>query len=579
MKRKGAIFAAIAALAIGVYFLVTARHGKVAAADFLPEEVLVVVEQQELGPLLADFKGSRLGRAITGIDLVKIAADLGMPPQEVERFSDVRKQMGDFLNSQVFEEFFGREFTLAFLPVADMASVDPGKTGASSLLLISRPSHDTDILKLVTTLFARQLNQTSSPHGTYTINRYAVEEGVVLSAAAVEGFVIAAFDEGLVRASLDRFTAQSAGKKGTLAQSSEYIRLRHEFVDAKFFAYVSVPMLHAQAGQLAANLDMPEQEELLKALDQWKGWNGMAFGAWKEKGRIRDKGVILFNREKQDALVAGMCSVTPTENKSYAMVPADIMGYYWTNTLNMSMFWKMFTQEMQGSEEQLRSMEQDVKTSTGLELEQILAMFGSEAALLMKEVVTDGFIPLPHGALILKIEKEEELLKVIQSQLAGMDIAIQTGEYKGAALHSLDISFHPTLRPVYALYQGYLILAGTADMAKMMIDSRESGGLTGEKSFQQVNEGLHKELTGVNNSVSYLKVSSLLRMIRDLANWGGAILSMQDPEVAMKSKVVLEQLVFPLLDGFAMYEVMGARSVIRDDAIVLESVVILAQQD
>jgi len=577
MKRKWAIFAAIAVLAIGVYLLVTARHDKVTAADFLPEEILVVVEQQELGPLLADFKGSRLGRAITAIDFVKISSDLGMPAQELETISAVRRQMDDFLNSQVFQEFFGREFTLAFLPVADTALADPEKTATSSLLFISRPSHDADILKLATTLFARQLNQTSTRHGAYTINHYAVEEGLVLSAATVEGFVLAAFDEGLVRAGLDRFTAQSSGKNGSLAQNSEYIRLRHEFVDAKLFAYVSVPMLHAQAGRLAANLDMPEQEELLKAIDQWKGWNGMAFGAWKEEGRIRDKGVILFNREKQDALVAGMCGVTPAENKSYAMVPADIIGYYWTNTLNMTMFWEMFTREMEGSEEQLKSMEQDVKTSTGLELGQILAMFGSEAALLLKEVVTDGFIPLPHGALLLKIEKEEELLKLLQSQLARMDIPIQTGEYKGTALHSLDISFHPSLRPVYALYQGYLILAGTVDMVKMMIDSRESGGLTGEKSFQQVNEGLHKGLTGANNSVSYLKVSSLLQMIRDLANWGGTILSMQDPEVALKSKVVLEQLVLPLLDGFAMYEVMGARSVIRDDAIVLESTMILAQ--
>jgi len=133
MKRKWAIFAAIAVLAIGAYLLVTARHDKVTAADFLPEEILVVVEQQELGPLLADFKGSRLGRAITAIDFVKISSDLGMPAQELETISAVRRQMDDFLNSQVFQEFFGREFTLAFLPVADTALADPEKTATSSL--------------------------------------------------------------------------------------------------------------------------------------------------------------------------------------------------------------------------------------------------------------------------------------------------------------------------------------------------------------------------------------------------------------------------------------------------------------
>jgi hypothetical protein len=126
------------------------------------------------------------------------------------------------------------------------------------------------------------------------------------------------------------------------------------------------------------------------------------------------------------------------------------------------------------------------------------------------------------------------------------------------------------------MHQGYLILAGSADMVKKIIDSQGSQGLIAEKSFQQVNEGLHKGLTGSNNSVSYVKFSSLLKMIRELANWGGTILSMQDPETGRKSKVVFDQLIFPLLDGLGMYEAMGSRSVIQDDSLIMESTMILA---
>lgn len=578
MKKTGAILAAVVVMAVVLYFLVTARMSKVTAADFLPEEVLVVAEQHDLAPLLEDFKGSRLGRALTGIDYVRVATDLGMASQEVEKITGVGKKMDDFLNSPLFQEFFGKEFTLALLPVVDVASPTPEKTAAGSLLLISRPSHNVDMLKLMSSLFTHQLNQTSIQHGNFTLNQYVLGEGVTLSVAAVEGYVVAAFDQGVVQASLDRFTGTPSGNKGTLAKNSEYIRLRQEFIDAKSFVYVSLPMLHGQAGRLAASLDMPEQEELLKAIDQWKGWNGMAFGAWNEKGQIRDKGVVLFTKEQLDPLVAGMCGVKPMENKTYAMVPGDAIGYYWTNTLNMGTFWKMFTREMQGSEEQLKAMARDVKANTGFELEQILAMFGSEAAVLLKEVVTDGFIPLPNGAVFLKIEKEADLTAMIQALLAKMDIAIQAEEYKGTVLNSLEISFHPSQRPVYALHQGYLILSGSVDLVKKIIDSPGNpGGLAGEKGFQQVNEGLHKGLTGVNNSVSYLQVSSLLKMFRELANWGGAILSMQDPETAQKSKAVLERVILPLFDGLAMYEVMGSRSVIRDDAILMESTIILAQ--
>jgi len=576
MKKTGVMLAIMVVVAVGLYFFVTARSGKVTAADFLPEEILLAVEQQELGLLLEEYKNSRLGHSITGIDYLKVAADLGMALDDVDKIRSANKQMVDFFNGPVFQEFFAKEFTLAVLPVADANPASPEKTVSGSLILLSRPSHDADVLKLLSSLFIEKLNQTTIQHGKYSIHQVTLDEGIVLNVTTVQGYVIAALDVGLVQACLDRFDTKSASKKSTLAQNSEYIRLRHEFIDAKCFVYVSMPMLHNQVEKFAKNLDIPEHDELLKAIDQWKGWNGVAFGAWKEKGQIRDKGVVLFNKEKLDPLVAKMCSVKPTENKTYAMVPADILGYYWTNTLNMGMFWEMFSREMQGSEEQLKAIEKEVKSSTGLELNQILAMFGSEAAVLMKEMVTDGFIPLPNGAIFLKIEKEADLLKMIKSQLAKMDIVIQAEEYKGVTLNTLDISFHPSLRPVYVMHQGYLILAGSADMVKKIVDSQGGLGLSAEKSFQQVNDGLHKGLTGSNNSVSYIKFSSLLKMIKEVANWGGTILAMQDPETGQKSKVVLDQLVFPLLDGLAMYEVMGSRSVILDDAIIMESTMILA---
>jgi len=576
MKKTGVMLAIMVVVAVGLYFFVTARSGKVTAADFLPEEILLAVEQQDLGLLLEEYKNSRLGHSITGIDYLKVAADLGMALDDVDKIRSANKQMVDFFNGPVFQEFFAKEFTLAVLPVADANPASPEKTVSGSLILLSRPSHDADVLKLLSSLFIEKLNQTTIQHGKYSIHQVTLDEGIVLNVTTVQGYVIAALDVGLVQACLDRFDTKSASKKSTLAQNSEYIRLRHEFIDAKCFVYVSMPMLHNQVEKFAKNLDIPEHDELLKAIDQWKGWNGVAFGAWKEKGQIRDKGVVLFNKEKLDPLVAKMCSVKPTENKTYAMVPADILGYYWTNTLNMGMFWEMFSREMQGSEEQLKAIEKEVKSSTGLELNQILAMFGSEAAVLMKEMVTDGFIPLPNGAIFLKIEKEADLLKMIKSQLAKMDIVIQAEEYKGVTLNTLDISFHPSLRPVYVMHQGYLILAGSADMVKKIVDSQGGLGLSAEKSFQQVNDGLHKGLTGSNNSVSYIKFSSLLKMIKEVANWGGTILAMQDPETGQKSKVVLDQLVFPLLDGLAMYEVMGSRSVILDDAIIMESTMILA---
>jgi len=193
----------------------------------------------------------------------------------------------------------------------------------------------------------------------------------------------------------------------------------------------------------------------------------------------------------------------------------------------------------------------------------------------------------------LKIEKEDEFVKMVEPLLSKAEISTRTEEYKGVKLISWGVSLHPGLQPVYALHQGYLILATTVDLVKKIIDSPAAeeqersdtaaigakgirGALVKDKSFHQINKGLNQGLTEINNSVSFVRFSSLLQMIKELASWGGVMLSMQDRETAQKSTVLLEQLVLPLLDGLAMYEVIGARSVIKDDAIILESTTILA---
>ena len=569
MKKTGAILGAVCVLAIGLYFFVTARSGEVTAADFLPVETLACVEQRDLGLLLDDFKASRLGRAVTGIDPMKIATDLGLAPEEINKIRDARKQLDDFFNSPVFNEILGQELTIALLPVFDGALDTPEKTAASSLLFIVKPRHNADLLEMMSSLFARKLEQTSIQHGMHSIKQYRLEEEKILSVVTVTGYVIAAFDERLVLAGLDRYDS----KQKTLAQNKEYIRLRHDFIDAKLFAYVSMPTLSEQTSRLTATFAPAQKKEIQKTLDQWKGWEGLAFGAWKEKGRIRDKAVVLFKKDKLIPLVAKMCSVQPVENKTLAMVPADILGYYWTNTLDMSTFWEMYTQEMKDNTEQIKAVEEKVKTFTGVELQQLFAMFGSEAVFLLKEVATDGFIPLPNGAIFLKIDKEEDFVKMLQPLLAKTAIPVQSENYKGVKLNTLGMSLHPGLQPVYALHQGYLILASTVDLVKKVIDG---GGLVSDDLFQQVNQGLNQRLTKVNNSVSFVRVSSLLTMMKELASWGGTMLSMQDPEAALRSKVVIEQLVLPLLDGLAMYEVIGSRSVIQNDAIILESTIVLA---
>ncbi len=568
MKKTWFIIGLAGLLAVIGYYFVSIRSYRETAADFLPEDVLLVVEQKNLGSLLTDFTASRMGKAVTGMDFVKIATDLGLGSEVVTEVSDTRKEVETFLGSPLFQEFFGQEFTLALLPIAEVNLNVPEKIMASSFVCIAKPKRNSEFLKMLSSLFAGKLEQTTSAHGKHSLQQYRLSSETTLTVTSSCGLIIAALDDKLVRASLDR----NDKKEKNLAQSQEYTRLHQEFTDAQFFSFVSTPALHQQLRHLTEGFDALQKEEIEKTLSPLQGWQGIAFGVWQDKGGIRDKGIALFNKEKIDPVLAKLLAVSPTENASLSMIPADIMGYYWSNSVDMQIFWESFTREMQDSAEQVKALEQGVKTSTGLELQEIFAMFGSEAVVVLKEILTTGLVPLPNGAVFLKLEKEKDFMQLAQSQLAKTGIPTRTEEYKGVSFNILDISLHPSMQPVFAIHKGYLLMATTVDLVKKIIDSQDGKGLVSSAGFVKVNQKLNQGLTAkANNSISYIEIASLVTMVKGVINWGSVILALQEPEVARQAKVISEQVILPLLDGLSAYEVVATRSEIKNDTILLES--------
>ena len=60
-------------------------------------------------------------------------------------------------------------------------------------------------------------------------------------------------------------------------------------------------------------------------------------------------------------------------------------------------------------------------------------------------------------------------------------------------------------------------------------------------------------------------------MLQEMVSWGGTMLAIKDKELARKSKVLIDDLVNPLLEGLAMYAVIGSRKYHEGSAIVFES--------
>lgn len=571
MKKAG-VFIVVVVAGLIIYFLLMAKQEKITSADFLPEKVLMTVEQRELAQLLDEFKLTPLGQTLINLDVEKIGGELELSPEDLSRGMTLYKGVETFFAGPLYREFLGRQFTIALLPVNGQSPENPDKLVKSSLLLISNPQHNTDVLQLIGSFFSGNLQPTTTKHGKYNLTNYHLDETTDLTVTTVKGYFLAAFDERLVTAGLDRFES----RQGILSKYAPYLRLKQDFSGSKLFAYVSPPDLSDQLKTLESQLEMIPPEQLEGLLRQWQGWNAAAFGVWKDKGQIRDKTVMLFNKEQLDPLVAGMCSLKPSENKTLAMIPSAVLSYYWTNTLNMHAFWQMFIREMGESEEHLKEFNQDTKALTGMELDQLLSLFGSEASLVLKEIVTTGFVPLPNGCLLVKVAREPELLQMLQTVSKNISLPVQIEEYHGVKLNIIGMSPHPSLQPTYVLHQGYLILASSTELLKTIVDNPGDKGLSSDPGFQQANQILAQRLTHPGNSVSFVRFASLMKLLKDLASWSSTMYALQDPENAAKAQFLIKEVVLPLLDGLSRYDVIGSRSEIKGDAVILESSTVLA---
>ena len=557
---------------LGLIFFFKGQQEKgVEAADFLPADVLFYGEQLDFTAMYQEFLESRLGRTLTQIDYTGIAAELGEYGEEIRAIKEGWDTLRGVLAEPGFNELLGKEFSVALFPANSFSAANPAKALEERLLFIARPRHNAKMLQFLAPILSKDIQQSTVQYGAHTITRYQIDEKNTLATATVKGLIIAGFEERLVRKSLDNYDTQ----ENTLGGSKDFQRLRKSFEGAKLFSYFSLPALSAQGRMISENLAAEDQKEFLKLLGHWDGWGVAAYGAWREKGVVKDKAEIFFDQKKLDSKVARLCDVKPGDNKTLKMVPADTLFYYWTNTLNLPLLWDLYASTVVDEQpEAFDVLRQELRDSAGVELEEFLAMIASEFALVVKDVGREG-IPLPKVTAFVQLRNPEKFLEVFNILLKDADIPLNQKQYKGQDITYWGVAPQSGLQPAFCLVDDYLLLSNSIDLIQQIVT------LQTDPTRNLLNSPAMKEVGGnlleVNNSATYIHIALLADALKDLATWAGAMAVLQGPEMARNAEIVVNKLVLPLLDGVAMYTQLGSRSIITEETIVLESTITIVQ--
>jgi hypothetical protein len=568
MKKLLALSLVVAVIAACFFFFFNGeRKGRVTPAVFLPEDVLVCLTQKDLGRLLDDFKESRLGKTFTLIDLVRMAEDMGLPEEDRLMFKKVQEEGNAFLKGPIFKEIFSNEFSVALLPL-DMQNLETPVRMEEHLLLIAKPEHGTQLVNLLTSGFIKVQNQTNVPYGKHTIKRFQLEKEKTLATVAVQDLVLMALDERIIHDCLDRYDR----KKRALGDNDTFQKLRASFEKPVFFSYFGMESLKKQMEMLLEKMDIKQKDILRDELKKWSGLRVAGYGVWRETDRIRDKGVFLVEHEKLDPILKNLYGTPPEKNSTLAIVPQRVLAYYWTNTLDLLTYWKMYQDGSVQKQEKIDGIRKAAKKQSELDIETILGLLDKQCGLMIKDTDAKRFVPIPDFSIFMRLKDSNRFSELARNVLKNNGLQVQVQNYKDININSMAGFSQGGLLPVYAIHDQYLFVASSMAMIKEIIDTIKDGhGLADNPDFQKVNSGLLEE----NNSVGYVRVGDLMRAVKGMVNWGRTMVAIQDQESTKKMEILIDRLVNPLLDSLSMYSVFGMRSRIAPNQIIIESATII----
>ena len=127
------------------------------------------------------------------------------------------------------------------------------------------------------------------------------------------------------------------------------------------------------------------------------------------------------------------------------------------------------------------------------------------------------------------------------------------------------------LQPGFSITTDYLVLSSNRQQIKEFIrKGQDIQTLNLKAAFKAVDIGLTEQ----NNSINFIDFSQLTSLFKEIISWVGTMIAIQDRETAKRSKLLIDEVINPLLDGMAMYSTIGMRSYIETDRLIIESKIV-----
>jgi hypothetical protein len=278
--------------------------------------------------------------------------------------------------------------------------------------------------------------------------------------------------------------------------------------------------------------------------------------------------VIRFSSTKGNPVQEKFCPVPPIVDRSFAKIPANLLFYVWSNWLEPRAWWELYAQHSQ--EAAVGRVAAWLEQQTGMELDTFLALFGNELALNIADISTAGFFPVPQLCFALAVQDKSKVEGFLKSLLTGLPTKQETvAEFSVVSL----LAARGLMQPSYTFAEDLLLLADSKEQLVDMLD-RSTPKMLNDPSFQALN----LDMSQPANFFLFARMAGLVDGMKELVAWLGTMITIRNQAAGAKSKIIVDQVISPLLEGLGTCEALGLRSFVRADELVLELVVVPVQE-
>lgn len=536
-------------------------------ARFIPENALIYFEQREGTKVLKELTKSQFGKKIETINFIKTGKEIGLPDTALSSLEDVLAFYAFIKENKLVHEVFGKRFAVALLPPIDTQK--PANLTdyiQKNTVLVAKPKHSAEGLQFLSESYGRYVQSysvSSAQYGNHHIKRVQINEQTV-SLVIIEGSFVMSRSENQLRRCIDTFDAELPA----LGKNADFTIVREKFSMPDRFFYLPINEIREFVAETLGELSFTGKDLLLKELATTVGFSNVGYGSWNKKKSVIDKVLVQYNSNEVNNVVKNHIDATPIRSSMLSLATENPMAFYWSNTIKIQHVLG-YLERSRAEEPQVEKFWSTLESITGKNSREVFSLLGEEVSLVLEPGPKDTFFSFPLGMVFLQVKNVPECKRILEKIIEEYHIPVSEKSYGEIQYSFWTLSPQDGLQPLYGFWDNLLFFGNSSALLGMIVKRNfEDFTLLDNMNIKTIDPGFSEK----NNSVTYLDNVELIKVVQKGLSLVAMTMAIEDKEMAHKVRILIDEIINPLLDGARMYSKSCSRSYFTPEMVIIDSI-------